>query len=91
MFLVKVGVSRTDELIGWLSLKVSIKYEDDTPVDAKGVGRTVLDKVFKTYEVELASERFAYDGEKNLFTVGSLPQNKHEFTVIIEDSLSSRL
>ena len=28
---------------------------------------------------------FAYDGEKSLFTVGSLPQNKLEFTDVVDD------
>ncbi|KAK6143266.1 hypothetical protein DH2020_023614 [Rehmannia glutinosa] len=70
--------------------KVSIKYEDDSPVDAKGVGRKILDQVYQTYNAELAGKRFAYDGEKSLFTVGSLPQNKLDFTVVLADESSHR-
>ncbi|KAL6196028.1 hypothetical protein ACLB2K_031645 [Fragaria x ananassa] len=33
---------------------------------------------------------FAYDGEKSLFTVGSLPRNKLEFSVVLEDTPSNR-
>lgn len=50
----------------------------------------MLDRVRETYDTELASKEFAYDGEKSLFTVGSLPHNKHEFVVVLEDVTSSR-
>ncbi|GER43501.1 ATPase E1-E2 type family protein / haloaciddehalogenase-like hydrolase family protein [Striga asiatica] len=52
-----------------MSVIVTIKYEDDTPVDAKGVGRKILGQVYETYKTELAGKRFAYDGEKSLFSV----------------------
>lgn len=44
----------------------------------------------ETYEAELDGKDFAYDGEKTLFTVGALPRNKLEFTVVLEDIPSSR-
>lgn len=72
------------------SLQVALFYEDGRPVDGKGVGRKVLDRVRDTYESELGGKEFAYDGEKSLFTVGSLPRNKLEFTVVLEDVTSSR-
>lgn len=50
----------------------------------------MLDRVRDTYDTELAGKEFAYDGEKSLFTVGSLPRNKLEFTVVLEDVTSSR-
>lgn len=59
-------------------------------MDAKGIGRRILDRVHETYGVELAGKKFAYDGEKSLFTVGPLPQNKLEFTVILDDVSSNR-
>ncbi len=65
-------------------------YEDGCPVEGKGVGRKVIDRVKETYDTELAGKDFAYDGEKSLFTVGSLPRNKLEFTVVLEDVQSNR-
>lgn len=50
----------------------------------------MLDRVRDTYDSELSGKEFAYDGEKSLFTVGSLPRNKLEFTVVLEDVTSSR-
>ncbi|AQK89302.1 putative argonaute family protein isoform X1 [Zea mays] len=64
---------------------VNLKYEDDTPVDRKGSGRKVIEKLQQTYAAELANKDFAYDGEKSLFTIGALPQVKMEFTVVDED------
>ncbi|KAK3129682.1 hypothetical protein QOZ80_6BG0483240 [Eleusine coracana subsp. coracana] len=67
---------------------VSIKSEDDKVVDGKGIGRQIIDKLLQTYSSELAGKDFAYDGEKCLFTVGPLPQNNFEFTVILEETSS---
>jgi eukaryotic translation initiation factor 2C len=69
---------------------VALFYEDGRPVDAKGVGRKILDKVQSTYAADLAGKQFAYDGEKTLFTIGALPRNKLEFNVVLEDVTSSR-
>ncbi|OAY23969.1 protein argonaute 4 isoform X1 [Manihot esculenta] len=69
---------------------VSLSYEDGRPVDGKGVGRKVIDRVQETYDSELDGKNFAYDGEKSLFTIGSLPRNKLEFTVVLEDVTSNR-
>ncbi|KAK8498367.1 hypothetical protein V6N12_032919 [Hibiscus sabdariffa] len=69
---------------------VSLSYEDGRPVDGKGVGRKVIDRVQETYSNELDGKNFAYDGEKSLFTVGPLPNNKLEFTVVLEDVTSNR-
>ena len=70
--------------------QVALFYEDGRPVDGKGVGRKVLDRVHETYGSELAGKEFAYDGEKSLFTVGALPRNKLEFTVVLENATSNR-
>ncbi|GAY50847.1 hypothetical protein CUMW_129820 [Citrus unshiu] len=69
---------------------VSVSYEDGRPVDGKGAGRKVIDRVQETYNAELDGKDFAYDGEKSLFTVGPLPRNKLEFTVVLEDISSNR-
>ncbi|OAY58827.1 protein argonaute 4 [Manihot esculenta] len=69
---------------------VALFYEDGRPVDGKGIGRKVIDRVQETYDSELDGKQFAYDGEKSLFTVGSLPRNKLEFTVVLEDISSNR-
>ncbi|KAF7153629.1 hypothetical protein RHSIM_Rhsim01G0196200 [Rhododendron simsii] len=69
---------------------VALFYEDGRPVDGKGIGRKVLDRVHETYDTELAGKDFAYDGEKSLFTLGPLPRNKLEFTIVLEDVVSNR-
>jgi eukaryotic translation initiation factor 2C len=68
-----------------LIAQVNLKYEDDTLVDRKGAGRSVIEKLQQTYATELANKDFAYDGEKSLFTIGALPQINNEFTVVVED------
>lgn len=70
--------------------QVSIYYEDGRPVDNKGVGRKIIDTVYKVYQSELTVEEFAYDGEKSLFTPKALPNNKHEFSVVLENLTSNR-
>jgi len=49
-----------------------------------------MDRVQETYASDLNGKEFAYDGEKSLFTIGSLPQNKLEFEIVLEDVVSSR-
>jgi eukaryotic translation initiation factor 2C len=74
-----------DLILVFYLFQVNLKYEDDRPVDGKGVGRKVIDKLQQTYAAELANKDFAYDGEKSLFTIGALPQVNNEFTVVLED------
>ncbi|CAA6654482.1 unnamed protein product [Spirodela intermedia] len=62
---------------------VLLKYDDDRPVDGRGIGRRVIDKLHEIYDAELGGKDFAYDGEKNLFTIGSLPQVNNNFTVLL--------
>ncbi|RVW97420.1 Protein argonaute 16 [Vitis vinifera] len=69
---------------------VSITSEDKRVVDGKGIGRKVIDRLYLTYSSELAGKKFAYDGEKSLYTVGPLPQNNFEFTVVVEELLARR-
>lgn len=69
---------------------VSICYEDSRPVEGREIGRKLMDKLYQTYSAELANKRFAYDGEKCLYTIGPLPQNKLEFIVVLEGSCAKR-
>ncbi|KAL8474253.1 hypothetical protein ACS0TY_030902 [Phlomoides rotata] len=82
----KVSIGNPDEV--FYQYSVSISFEDNTAVDSKVIGRKVTDKLYETYSSELAGKRFAYDGEKSLYTVGPLPQNNFEFTVILEESIA---
>ncbi|KAH6789003.1 Argonaute family protein [Perilla frutescens var. frutescens] len=82
----KVSIRNPNEF--FYQYSVSISFEDNMAVDSKVVGRKVIDNLYQTYSSELAGKRFAYDGEKSLYTVGALPQNKFEFTVILEESTS---
>jgi len=41
-------------------LQVNLKYEDDTPVNHKGSGRKVIEKLHQIYAAELANKDFAY-------------------------------
>ncbi|KAI9075853.1 hypothetical protein K1719_042220 [Acacia pycnantha] len=70
---------------------VALFYEDKRPVEAKGIGRRVLDKAYETYASELQSKSFAYDGEKALFTITSLPSNKFEFIVVLDEISSNKV
>ncbi|XP_061341623.1 protein argonaute 4-like [Gastrolobium bilobum] len=84
----KVNVANNDG--HFFQYSVSFSYEDGRPVEGKGVGRKVIDRVQETYGSELNGKDFAYDGEKTLFTIGSLARNKLEFTVVLEDVISNR-
>ncbi|XP_015946716.1 protein argonaute 4A-like [Arachis duranensis] len=84
----RVGVGIKDSF--FFHYSVAMSYEDGNPVEAKGIGRKVIDKVYETYD-ELKNKNFAYDGEKSLFTLGSLKEKKMEFTVVLEDISSRRV
>ncbi|CAL5406248.1 unnamed protein product [Camellia sinensis] len=84
----KVSVRHPDKI--FYQYTVSISSEDKRAVESKGFGRKVVDKLYKTYSSELAGKGFAYDGEKSLYTVGPLPQNNFEFTVVLEESFAKR-
>ncbi|KAG5223674.1 protein argonaute 4A [Salix suchowensis] len=74
----------------FFNYSVSLSYEDGRPVEAKGIGRRLIDKVHETYGSDLAGKDFAYDGEKSLFTIGAMPRNKMEFTVLLDSFTSNR-
>ncbi|XP_057431384.1 protein argonaute 4A-like [Lotus japonicus] len=67
---------------------VAMSFEDGHPLEVKGLGRKVIDKLCETYDVLPRNKSFAYDGEKSLFTVGPLEHTKQEFVVVLEEVLS---
>ncbi|GAU33240.1 hypothetical protein TSUD_333630 [Trifolium subterraneum] len=73
-----------------MKYNVALYYEDGRPVEGKGAGRKILDRVQETYNSELNGKDISYDGEKTVFTIGSLAQNKHEFKVVLEDVASNK-
>ncbi|CAN6331685.1 unnamed protein product [Urochloa humidicola] len=84
----KISVKSTEDFFS--HYHVNLKYEDDRPVDGKGIGRKVIDKLQQTYHSELSNKDFAYDGEKSLFIVGTLPQRHYEFTVLLEEASTGK-
>ncbi|KAA8526554.1 hypothetical protein F0562_008243 [Nyssa sinensis] len=84
----KVSVKFPDEI--FYQYSVSISSEDKRAVESKGIGRKIIDRLYQTYSSELSGKRFAYDGEKSLYTVGPLPQNNSEFIVVLDESFSKR-
>ncbi|CAN6349965.1 unnamed protein product [Urochloa humidicola] len=84
----KVSVKSTEDF--FFHYHVNLKYDDDQPVDGKGIGRKVIDKLQQTYHSELSNKDFAYDGEKSLFTVGALPQVNNEFAVVLEEASTGK-
>ncbi|XP_011626455.1 protein argonaute 4A isoform X2 [Amborella trichopoda] len=69
---------------------VALASEDKWATDTKGIGRRALDRVYQTYKPDFSGKELAYDGEHTLFTVGALPRNNMDFTVVLEDLLSDR-
>ncbi|CAE6113379.1 unnamed protein product [Arabidopsis arenosa] len=69
---------------------VAITYDDGSPVEAKGIGRKILEKLQQTYQTDLGFKHFAYDGDKTLFTAGPLPGSNLDFSVVLEDMSSRR-
>ncbi|EYU42875.1 hypothetical protein ABFS82_13G013200 [Erythranthe guttata] len=82
----KVSITNPDET--FYQYSVAISFEDNKAVESKVLGRKVIDKLYQTYSSELAGKRFAYDGDASLYTVGPLPQNNLEYTVVLEESIA---
>lgn len=80
----KVSIKCPDEIFYHYS--VSITSDEKRDVNSKVIRRKIIDRLHETYSSEFAGKRFAYDGEKNLYTVGPLPRNRLEFTVVVEES-----
>ncbi|XP_058787186.1 protein argonaute 16 [Vicia villosa] len=84
--LFKVAADATDAT--FFQYSVTITSEDKRAVESKGFGRKVIDKLRQTYSSELGGKSFAYDGGRALYTVGPLPDDKFEFKVLLEETLS---
>ncbi|KAL6626393.1 hypothetical protein ACP70R_030119 [Stipagrostis hirtigluma subsp. patula] len=84
----RVSVNSTD--IMFHHYHVNLMYEDGQPVEGNGVGRKVIDKLLETYASDFTNVNCAYDGERNLFTVGALRHVKNEFTVAVEVASSAK-
>ncbi|KAJ7964783.1 Argonaute family protein [Quillaja saponaria] len=83
-------VSKPDPDAIFFQYSVSITSEDKRTIESKGIGRKLIDRLYQTYSSELAGKNLVYDGEKSLYTVGPLPHNKFDFTVVLEDSFAKR-
>ncbi|KAF9613990.1 hypothetical protein IFM89_014790 [Coptis chinensis] len=53
---------RVDEMDTKIVKQIALFYEDDRPVDGKGIGRKVIDKLHETYDTELGGKHFATAG-----------------------------
>lgn len=71
-------------------LQVRITSEDKIAVEGKGIGRKLIDRLYQTYSSELGGKKFAYDGDKALYTLGPLPQRRLEFSVVLEETFSKQ-
>ncbi|KAL1542008.1 protein argonaute 4A-like [Salvia divinorum] len=63
---------------------ISIFREDGSEIASKNVRRAVVEELSEMYKQELAGKRLVYDGVGSLFTLGPLPQNVLEFSVVME-------
>ncbi|CAI9090148.1 OLC1v1024853C2 [Oldenlandia corymbosa var. corymbosa] len=84
----KVAVKHPDQ--NFYQYSVSIKSEEGKTIENKRIRRKVIDKLYQTYSSELDGKKFAYDGEKTLYTVGHLPQNYFEFTLVLEEAVAKQ-
>ncbi|XP_061342439.1 protein argonaute 16 [Gastrolobium bilobum] len=84
--LFKVSVNAPDAI--FFQYSVTIASEDKRAIESKGIGRKLIDKLYQTYSSELGGKRYAYDGDRTLYTVGPLPSNKFEFEVLLEESFA---
>lgn len=64
---------------------------DKNAAQSKVYGRKIVNRLFEIYSKELKNKRFVYDGERSLVTIGPLPQNNFELTVVLEDSSARQL
>lgn len=66
-------------------MQISIFCEDSSEIVAsKNLNRVVFEKLSEVYKRELAGKTLVYDGSRSLFTLGPLPQNNLELTVVME-------
>ncbi|KAG9154570.1 hypothetical protein Leryth_025484 [Lithospermum erythrorhizon] len=82
----KVSVRNPDQT--FYQYTVSIISEEKKEIISKGIRRKVIDRIYQIYSTELHGEKFAYDGDKSLYTIVPLPHNNLDFTVLIEDTFA---
>ncbi|XP_051151747.1 protein argonaute 16 [Andrographis paniculata] len=85
---ISVSINNPDE--SFYQYSVSISSESNPVINNQVIGRKVTDKLYQTYSSELSGKRFAYDGQNSLYTVGPLPQNHLEFTVVLDEFVAIR-
>ncbi|PKA50645.1 Protein argonaute 16 [Apostasia shenzhenica] len=68
---------------------ITVKYDDNHVVEVKSLRRKVMDKIFETHSSELGGKAFVYDGDKSLFTTGTLPKENLDLLVVLEESFPS--
>jgi eukaryotic translation initiation factor 2C len=70
-----------------VSITIPLGGGDDKSISNKNDRRLIMSKVSELYgQQELGGKRFAYDGESTLYTVGPLPFQSQEFTILLDDS-----
>ncbi|KAL6559349.1 hypothetical protein OROGR_004466 [Orobanche gracilis] len=62
---------------------VLITYEDGLEVTRKNTKMVVIEKLCETYKSELDGKTLVYDGDRSVFTLGRLPQNNLQFSVVL--------
>ncbi|KAL6583710.1 hypothetical protein OROMI_002999 [Orobanche minor] len=62
---------------------VLITYEDGLEVTRKNTKMFVIEKLCETYKSELDEKTLVHDGDRSVFTLGPLPQNDLEFSVVL--------
>ncbi|KAE9588939.1 putative post-transcriptional gene silencing PAZ-Argonaute family [Lupinus albus] len=80
----KVAVNVPDAT--FFQYNVTVTSEDKRNIESKGIKRKLIDRLYQIYSSELGGKSFAYDGDRTLCTVGSLPLDKFEFKVLLEES-----
>ena len=72
-------------------VQVSLTDKNEHSTNAKDIGREIMDKVRETFHDELDGVRFAYDGDKILITIRSLPKEEYQLNgVALEDASSNK-
>ncbi|KAI8538143.1 hypothetical protein RHMOL_Rhmol09G0079800 [Rhododendron molle] len=84
--LIKVAVDVESAILSYV---LGIEHKDMNYLIEIPNFRMLLPWILELWNQKFALD-FAYDGEKSLFTLDPLPRNKLEFTIVLEDVVSSR-
>nr|ATG34093.1 argonaute 16 [Suaeda salsa] len=80
----KVSVESSDETFYQYTVKIT---SEDLPIENKSKRRKIIDKLFLAHSSKLDARRFVFDGKDTLYTVGPLPQESFDFTLMYEESI----